>query len=447
MRVVRVIRSFSALALIVMFIASTPARAAEQKAAATSTRDAPRSGDEIRIDLEEGLRIQTKDKDYAYKIAGRLQLDSHTYSYPSEGLFSATDEHNQFFDVRRARLELTAKMARYYTGKIAVDFAVEAELKDAYLNLGYFPGAQFRIGQFVYPFSTESLGSSKYQIFAEPSSIGSLVTSGRDRGVMVHGAPNEGRVFYQIGIFNGAGENTPDNNSDVDTAVRLVWSPEEVADESWNVWLGVCFSTGDQRTVDGDAINLKTESKSGRSFFKAELAPDLTYTRRRSSTELTVVNGPLLIKGEYFRAEYDFERAAEIRGGYLIASYFLTGEQHAVDKGLLERQEVDEPFDPEGEGRGAWEVAVRYSVFHAERKFFENDGIYAGWIGLDPASNANAGYTWTVGVNWYPDNMTRVVLDWFRSYSTPLLVAGLDAAGASAKQAESAVLLRFQIEF
>ena len=62
---------------------------------------------------------------------------------------------------------------------------------------------------------------------------------------------------------------------------------------------------------------------------------------------------------------------------------------------------------PEGDGRGAIELKVRYSMFHADTKFFENDTLYSGWEALDPADFTNAGYTWTYGVNWYPDKMSR----------------------------------------
>src|SRR5439155_20677235 len=94
-------------------------------------------------------------------------------------------------------------------------------------------------------------------------------------------------------------------------------------------------------------------------------------------------------------------------GGYVQAAYFLTGENRLYDKrfgrlGTL----YDRPNtsfwavrDEDGcwnLGRGAWEVAVRYSYLNL------NDGPIDG--GLMQG--------WTVGLNWYLSTNVKVQLEY-----------------------------------
>jgi phosphate-selective porin len=116
---------------------------------------------------------------------------------------------------------------------------------------------------------------------------------------------------------------------------------------------------------------------------------------------------------------------------------------------LFDRQLVNDVYDPAGTGKGAWELAARYSVFYADRKFFEQDGLYSGWEPLDPAKNVNAGYTWILGVNWYPDTLARFMFDWIRTYAAKDELAGGLSGVRSVKsiKSESTLLLRIQLEF
>jgi len=399
--------------------------------------------------MKEGLRLQTQDKHYIFKFGGRVQIDSHSYDYPTDTLWEAEQQHRHLFDVRRARLELAVTLSEYYQAKLTAEFANNVELKDAYINLRYFPAMEIRTGQFIYPFATESPTSSKFNEFAESSTIGSAVGSGRDRGLMLHGGSKNYGYTYQFAVMNGAPENTPDNNGGLDLAARFVLNPTEIVEDEWNVWYGASYSRGKQQALDGDALTLKTESKSGHAFFKAELAEDTPYLRKRIAADVTAVNGPTMLKAEYYSAAYEFSKSVKLQGYYLIASYFLTGEQRAVKNGLFDRQLVNDVYDPAGTGTGAWELAARYSVFYADQKFFEQDGLYSGWEPLDPAKNVNAGYTWILGVNWYPDTLARFMFDWIRTYAAKDELAGGLSGVRSVKsiKSESTLLLRVQLEF
>lgn len=422
-------------------LAYTPAHAEDETA--TKKREPG-----IYAGMKDGLRIQTHDKRYVFKFGGRLQIDSHTYAYPSEGWWNAREPRNHVFDVRRARMELNVTLSEYYQGKLTADFANKVELDDAYINLRYFPAMEIRIGQFGYPFGVESLISSKYDTFAESSTIGSAVSSGRDRGLMLQGSTKNDQYAYQLAVMNGVPQNTDDNNDDLDLAIRLVRNPEEVVEGEWNLWYGLSYSQGGQLVGKDKAFTLRTESKSGRNFLKAPLAEGTQYTRQRVAVNFATVKGPVMLSTEYYSAAYDFTANVQVQGYYVIASYFLTGEQRNIKDGLLERIPIKQAYDPAGPGIGAWELALRYSVFYADRKFFKPEGLYPGWEPLDPAKNVNAGYTWTLGINWYPDTMVGIQLDWIQTYVAKEPARNLgDARSVKSARSETALLLRTQLDF
>lgn len=397
--------------------------------------------------MKEGLRIQTHDRHYVFKFGGRIQIDSHSYDYSSAGLWSAQEQQNRMFDVRRAQLELGVTLSEFYQAKLTAEFANKAELKDAFINLRYFPATEIRIGQFPYPFGNEGPTSSKFGEFAENSTIGAAVGSGRDRGLMLHGSTGDSRYAYQFAVMNGARENTPGTDN-VDLAVRLVRNPEKSVEGEWNLWYGASYSRGDQVALKGETLTLKTESKSVQSLLKAELAENTQYSRQRLATDFTLVKGPAMLKAEYYATAYNFAANVKFQGYYVIGSYFLTGEQRTIKNGVFDRQRVKHAYDPAVAGSGAWELAMRYSVFYADRKFFETDGLYPGWLALKQTKNVNAGHTWILGVNWYPDTVARFMLDWMHTYTANELAHNLgEARSVKSTKSESTLLLRLQLDF
>ncbi len=405
----------------------------------------------VKVKVDDGLKIQSEDKAYSYAIAGRINVDSRSFSYPSDGLFGDPDLKKQMFDMRRVRLDVKATLAKYYQIKLSEDFAEGAELKEAFINYTFFENAEILVGQFQYPYSSEEVGSSKYFEFLEMSTACAALCNGEDRGIMLRGDPSDGRYHYEAGFFNGAGANVADNNDELDMAIRAVLNPED-ADADWKYWIGVSYNTGKQMTSsDADnptELQFRTESRSKKRFFKAEFEVDKPYTRTRQGLDVTVVGGPTTIKAEYFRGDFKFDNAVSVQGAYLMAGYMLTGEERTVKNGVFEKQSVDDPYDPEGDSRGAYEVTIRYSFFHADPKFFENDGVYTGWEALDTGEYVNAGYSWTYGFNWYPDKMSRIQINYITTYTAKELIKNFgDAMGMSGKAAETAILIRAQQEF
>lgn len=407
----------------------------------------------VKVKVDDGLKIQSEDKAYSYQIGGRLNVDARSFSYPGSGLFKP-DLSKQLFEMRRLRLDVKATLAKYIKIKFSEDFAANEagdtpETKEAWINYGYFSFANIQVGQSQYPFSSEDAGSSKYYAFLEQATITAALASGEDRGILFIGNSDNNRYHYELGLMNGAGANLADNNDSLDTAVRFVLNPADLEEEN-KYWMGISYSTGSQTVVadQNDALSLRTESRSKKKFFVAEFEPDRKFTKTRQGLDATYLYGPTTVKGEYMRGDFKFDGAAALQGMYFFVGHFLTGEQRSVENGLFEKQTVDEPYDPKGDGRGAIELTLRYSTFHADPKFFEEDSLYPGWVCASCSKYVNAGYTWTYGVNWYLDSMARIQFNYVQGYAAKEMIKSFGKTlGMSGKAAESAILVRFAQEF
>jgi hypothetical protein len=142
--------------------------------------------------------------------------------------------------MRRVRMSIDGTLAKGLTYKIQGDFSRSPMLVDAYLK--YKPCNEFaiQIGQFKTPFSIESpINPVNLEFFDYGENIQKLVGYsdvcgvgglGRDIGIMATGGffpvkKEDGKGFniveYAIGVFNGNGPTTTDNNNRKDLVGRL----------------------------------------------------------------------------------------------------------------------------------------------------------------------------------------------------------------------------------
>ncbi len=112
------------------------------------------------------------------------------------------------------------------------------------------------------------------------------------------------------------------------------------------------------------------------------------------------VRGPLSFQSETMAAAVNLPgRNALLRGTYAQVGYFLTGEHRPYDRaaGAIDRVM---PFCSVGQGgRGAWEVALRYSTID-----LTDEAIQGGTMD-----------NWTAGLNWYINPYCKWVFNYIRS--------------------------------
>ena len=163
-----------------------------------------------------------------------------------QGLYQAN--LNEDFDLtsntlrmRRVRMSVEGKLTKTLSYKIQGDFSRSPMMVDAFVK--YKPCKEFaiQVGQFKTPFTLESpINPVNLEIFDYGESVQKLVGYsdmcgvgglGRDIGIMATGNLfyPEGKDFsivtYSLGVFNGNGPCTTDNNNRKDVVGRLEVHP------------------------------------------------------------------------------------------------------------------------------------------------------------------------------------------------------------------------------
>jgi phosphate-selective porin OprO and OprP len=97
-----------------------------------------------------------------------------------------------------------------------------ARITDAYVEFAKLPAAVLRAGQFKVPFGLQELTADYRQEFVDRSIVNAKFAPSRDIGLMVYGGAWEKKFGYQVGLFNGSGQNNPQEDQGEMYAAR-VW--------------------------------------------------------------------------------------------------------------------------------------------------------------------------------------------------------------------------------
>jgi phosphate-selective porin OprO/OprP len=344
---------------------------------------------------KDGLRFESNDGSVKLKIGGRIQADAAFFAEDGD-LERRFGDFEDGVEFRRARIYIEGEIRGGIDFKAQYDFAEgDPEFKDVYIGFSDVPGVgNIQIGQFKEPFSLEELTSSNYITFMERS-LANVFSPARNVGVMFHDSFLSDRVTGAFGVFRPTddfGRGVGDH--DYHLTARVTALPLYEDDGEKLIHLGIAYSY--QEYEDPLAYSQRPE---------AHLAPRLIATGEFGAdhgdilgAEAAFVCGPLSVQAEIMNAAINGEGAfvgdPDFWGGYVQASYFLTGEHrpYKLSSGTFDRVKPLNNFREDG-GWGAWEVAGRYS--HLDL----SDGSIRGGR-LREA---------TLGLNWYMNPSVRVM--------------------------------------
>jgi phosphate-selective porin OprO/OprP len=336
--------------------------------------------------------LRSADGSFETFLTGYGQLDFRGYQ---EG-----NHPPNTFLIRRARLALEGKVARYFDFKVEGDFADTSStlLRDFYVNINRIDEFQLRFGQFRVPISQEEIRRDQVQDFVERSMVNNLVPS-RSPGLMASGVIDKGVFEYQIGAFNGKGLLANNNNGTPETAIRLRFAPWKNGKEfiSKGFIIGGAFTQG--RSLGGASVRGQTESRSF-SFF----VPDAINGKYiRANGEMTWMLGPAAIRAEYDQTNQRRDNLGVagrnlpgvVAKGYTAQfTYLLTGEEKPETGAVTPKTDLF--GDGNGKhGYGAWELKFRYANLQI----------------ADGTAKSNRADSFYFGPNWYMNRFIRYVLD------------------------------------
>ncbi|WP_417737898.1 OprO/OprP family phosphate-selective porin [Rosistilla oblonga] len=378
---------------------------------------------------------EAKKKKSSYKMGGRLHMDYWNFmdNSPGIGYFEhpdemvggnpnpkyGTDPEDRFL-FRRLRLEIEGNIPQNMVFRIQMDFNNPStpEYKDAYIGWTNLPYNQvLLLGNQKRPMGLDHLNSSRHNVFMErPFAVEAFNEDARRIGLAMYGHNDAESTFWAYGIYNL--ENTSTTGRFIGDSMQMggygrvggsPWYDEVSGGRGyWHVAM-----SGAVAKPDGDASGADSNNNEARFRTRPEARSDSRWLNtgrivgadwfETIGLESMLNIGSLQITSEYLFnwVQRDDQIAGSgpdthFHGGYIFASYFLTGEHIPYKRthGTIDRVKpfenfflVDRLCGNRGRkmGMGALALALRYDYIDL------TDGDIQGGVG----------HSVTGGLNWY----------------------------------------------
>lgn len=351
---------------------------------------------EGKITTDEGILIlQSKDGSFKYMLDARLYLDAAVYNEDEDVI----DLHSGS-EIRRMRFAIKATLWKHWRAEIDFDFAGnEVDIKDAYMAYAGVENMLFKVGQFRSPFSLEELTTSRYISFIERG-LPNAFPTGRLLGFGVYKWGRNWQAAF--GVFNqeaGDIDEEEGENSDEGLAYvgRFTIAPLLKGHNVLHLGGSYAYKTTDAFTEKMRFRGYDESKISKIRFLSTGKVKDVDHVSM-IGLESVLQFGPLHIQGEYMNAAVSRladsdEPDYKLSGGYVFASFFLTGDSmpYYADQGEFGR------VKPKRKG-GAFELLARYS-----------------WLDLNDLENGiegGKGNNVTLGLNWYMNPNCKLMLNY-----------------------------------
>lgn len=385
--------------------------------------------------------LESADGAYSIALTGRLHFDMGTYvNFKPSTTAVGTQHLSSGVNARRARIGVTGKIANdwsytfIYDGGNSQDTAAGG-IQQAQVTYNGFKNVIIDLpGYSEPPFTMETAMSSNDIVFMEratPSNLAAGLNAGDFRS-------NTGIRFiddrYWIGAYLTGPQASADSHTNVNerfgafqrASVQLLTGPDYTLHlggaldeliQAPNVPAVAPVPAGAPPVTPGQ-ITLSDRPE-------IRIDPTALLSTGALGTVANPVTGALIYNveaaatfGSFFaQAEYDHFKvdrrgltSNNFEGGYVMATYTLTGEHRAYNRatGAYGSITPAHPFNMNG-GTGAWEIAARFSYTDLR------DGVTPG-LAL-PVNGVNGGLqqNYTLGVNWYVNTYMRFMLDFVHS--------------------------------
>ncbi|MBS0587975.1 MAG: porin [Proteobacteria bacterium] len=395
---------------------------------------------------DRGLHWATKDGNFSVSLNGRIQPAAQ-YNFinqadPATGT-NTPNELDSGANIRRARLGVEGTFFKIWDYKFEYDFSrgngtVGSGITDAFVRLNHTNALSYKIGSFKEPFSLEEAASNRFLTFIERHmSVNSFVDNPNTykTGIGLNYAVprfQTGLAFQTepIGAWSAAATsvnangNQNRNNGSGDTGwqgIGRISGRPWMEDDTKFLHVGVSAghtAVNTQYRADGTMVGEGSNGGGGGMSFFAFPGTNVDRTnilntgnlsngaltdpnhRRitsydRFGAEGWFVYGPFSAQTEFLRTNINGTgyNGEHLTGYYGFISYFLTGESKAyhVRNGAANRIKPKKPFQWNGTGWGAWEVAFGYDFIDM------NSGVIKG----GQADMVR------MGLNWYPHSNVK----------------------------------------
>ncbi|UCJ14752.1 porin [Pseudomonas sp. MM211] len=392
------------------FAASALALAVSAQAfAGTVTTD----GADIVVKTKGGLEVATTDKQFGFKLGGRVQADYSTF----DGIYTVNGDNADAAYLRRAFLELSGYVYKDWAYVLSYDFSHNSgSQEDGYFDeasIAYngFAPISIKVGRFDPEFGLEKATSSKWVTATERNAAYELVDWANAHqnglGVQVSGTAADS-LYGSVGV-SAKDQNDVDGESTKQFNLRGVFAPMHEAGNVLHVGFNYAY-----RDLSDTAFDGRIRSRMGMRGVSTGGGNDAGTNGNRlvlggannlvagsygddaaMGLEAAFAAGPFSIQGEYIKRKLEADDAAfqdiKATGYYGQVAYTLTGEARGYKLGKFDS------IKPENKQIGAWELFYRYDNLSVD----DDNGAFAN-VGDVEAKVHN------LGVNWYVNDVIKV---------------------------------------
>jgi phosphate-selective porin OprO and OprP len=413
------------------------------------------------------FNLASPDGQYTIGFAGVAQFDVGDYlSFDARNKAVGPQQLSNGVNARRARIGFAGKAAGDWSYAFVYDAgnssdATQRGIETAQIVYGGFKGLALEIGYSNTFFTLDQATSSNDLMFnerASPSNIATNFNTGDNRS-------NAGFRFFGDRYWVGGYLTGPVASSDSHTNVgERLGSFQRAAFQvlkgpDYNLHLGV----GVDELIEGPTTGAGTPQTVSLSD-QPELRIDpttLLNTGTLGTTahpfdggsvldlETAAVWKSLFWQGEYYHYEIDRRglRDDSFDGAYGQVAWALTGEtrRYNPQAGAYYRLYPDHPFSLKDGGVGAIELAARVSYID----LVDNYSPLTALSAQPAAVNGGRQSGYTFGLNWYPNDLLRFMLDYNHVDYSKLNGAAVAGAplGVQVGTRFDALSLRSQIVF
>ncbi|MFD2643212.1 OprO/OprP family phosphate-selective porin [Pseudomonas japonica] len=397
------------------FVASALAMAVTAQAfAGTVTTD----GADIVVKTKGGLEVATTDKQYSFKIGGRIQADYSRF----DGFYTNNGNTADAGYFRRAFVEIGGVLATDWAYQINYDLSHNGggdnRSEDGYFDeasLAYngFKPVSIKVGRFDPEFGLEKATSSKWVTAPERTAAYDLAdwVNGHNGGMGIQASSNIGESVYLAGgaYAKDATNADKDGDSTKQFNFRGVFAPLHSDGNVLHFGLNVAQRDLSDTAFDGrirSRLGMRGVSTDGGqdagsngnrlTLAGANNTPAGAYdTDRAWGLEAAFATGPFSIQGEYLKRKVEADAAAyqdiKATGYYGQIAYTITGEARGYKLGKFDA------IKPSNKQIGAWEVFYRYDHIEAE----DDNGAFARVADIE-------GKVHNLGLNWYANESIKL---------------------------------------
>lgn len=372
--------------------------------------------------------LQSGDGRYSIGLTGDIQFDTGgDVGFQPDSRVVGPQALSTGINARRARIGVAGVAAGDWGYALVYDAGNSSDqtakgIETAQIIYGGLKGAAFEVGYSNTYFTLDQATGSNDTLFMErasPSNIATNLNAGDARANA--GARFFGDRYWIGGYVTGpaSGDSHTLTGERFGAFQRVAVQALKGSDYSLHLGVGVDELLRAPNSGNGTAYAISLSDQP-----ELRIDPTTFLNTGTLGTLANPVTGAYVVdvetaatyrnffwQGEYYHYQIDRQglATAAFDGAYGQVSWTLTGEQHKYNpqSAAYFRIAPAHPFSLADGGLGAWELAARVSYVDLDSNFRSGEAL----TGQPAAVDGGVQRAYAFGVNWYPNDLIRFLLD------------------------------------